>query len=182
MIGASRRAISASRVSPASRAAASNSATPWSSTPGRAIHNANTNGKPVQRDHSSPKSQTNSKPASAIAIPRSPINSTASAGESSRRGPDRQRQRLRRHAEPLLEQNPHQRGAGARSLVQRQRADFLDRHAAKQLHAPHRAVAGNAGVGDDRIALPAGVLDRRDHRHVQPAGGQGVGQPARDGP
>ena len=37
------------------------SPTPDRSTPGRAIHMANTNGKPVHRDHSSPKSHTNSK-------------------------------------------------------------------------------------------------------------------------
>ena len=50
------------------------------------------------------------------AMPRSPISSTASAGESSSVAPSGSGRSLRRHAEPLFQQDSRQRGAGRASL------------------------------------------------------------------
>ena len=88
---------------------------------------------------------------------RSPISSTASAVVSASDAPIGSGSSCGCNAEPLVQQDPHQRRAGARAFVERQRADLLDRHAAEQLHAQHRPAAGDAGVGDDRVA---GIAER----------------------
>ena len=95
-----------------------------------------------------------------------------------RGGADGQRLHGRRQAETLLQPDPHQGRAGARSFVQRQPADLRQRHAAIEPDAPHRALAGDAGVGDDRRAGIAEILDRGHQGHVQSPRRQGVGQPA----
>ena len=95
------------------------------------------------------------------------------------RGPDRQRPQQGRKAIALAEQNSDQGGAGARAFVERQRPDPLGRHAAEQLHAQHRPAAGDAGVGNDAIVGMLEKLDRRNQGHIEFAGGQLIGQAAR---
>ena len=178
--GASRRAISAKPRQARRRGRRPASwRRPRRSTPGRAIHSENTNGKPVHRDHSSPKSHTNSKAPPAGDMPRSPISSTASAGVSSSVAPIGSGRSFGATPNRSFSKILRQRGAGPRAFVQRQRVDVLDGNAAVELHASHRTVAGDAGVGDDRVARVAGVFDRGDHRHVESPGGQRVGQSAR---
>ena len=91
---------------------------------------------------------------------------------------DRQRLQLRLDSKSFAEQNPHQCRAGPRTFVERQPADPLRRHAAKQLHAQHRPAAGNASVRHDPIIGILKKLDRRNQRHIQAARRQPIGQPA----
>ena len=91
---------------------------------GRAVHIANTNGSSVQLHHSSPKSQTNSNVPAGDWMARSPISSTASAWVSPSVGSDRQRLQPRRQSIALGQQDLHQGHAGARAVVQSQRADL----------------------------------------------------------
>ena len=176
--GASAAAISARWATPRSRVAASTVSSAAVSTSGRAIQAAKTNGRPVHSNHFWPRSQVSTASDPFDRIARSPIKSTASARESSRPQPIGSGSQSGRCAGQFVEQDLGQRGAGAGAFVEGQRSHVARRHAEEQLHAQHRPAAGDAGVGDQHVAGPPQPFDRRHQRHVEPAGGERVGQPA----
>ena len=113
------------------------------STSARAAQRANTNGKPVQRDHSSPRSQVKARSSSGGSMPRSPMTTSASAGNR-RAGVPAARGSRRGRDQSARGEDLGQGGAGPRAFVQGKRSHPLDRHAAVELDAAHRAVAGDA--------------------------------------
>ena len=134
--------------------------------PARPAHNAKTNGSPVQRRHSSPRSQENSTPRPAGRNPRSPMSITASVGQSAAAAPWEAAATQAADANARRAKS-HQGLASPRSFVQRQAADLFQGDAAVEHDAPHRAVAGDAAVGDDRAAGAAEVFDRRNQGDVE---------------
>ena len=145
------RAISANRVRPSSRAAANACDSRADSTPGRATHKANTNGKPGPArpllakvpDELELPARPAACPGRRSASPRRPCNPPAprrwEAAAVGRHSPNRS-----------FNQDLHQGGAGPRALVQRPACESAPAARGCRAHAPHRAVAGDAGVGDDR--------------------------------
>ena len=160
-------AIASDSATPASRAAQSaRHRRRRAARSGRPAQNAQTNGRPVMRVHSSPRSIFVSPAASwSRNSAGSPMSSAASQPSSialqrraaSARTPGRC---------PTLAHRTRVSPADVRELVSSPIVRISRRLAREERHRRHRAVGDDAEPGTIRYSRPAQVLDRRDHPEI----------------
>jgi hypothetical protein len=99
-------------------------------------------------------------------------------GRAVKAATDRERRGLWAYAREFVEQDLSEGGARARALIEGERANFGGGSAEEDLHAQHRAAAGDAGVGNNHVTRTAEPFDGWDQRDVEPVGGERIGEAA----